>query len=138
MLALIRGGADVDEQESRALCRSKLRYPSGVTDEEWELIVRLIPPGKSGGGKRTVIMRSPQFGSCFENFVIRPKVSGQTLKTSAATTVQVLPLAPTRSVRPVACSAHCHGTNPTVIGQIGRQKGASAGMRIFATTAESV
>ena len=35
----------------------KLRYPSDVTDEEWELIVPLIPPGKSGGGKRTVIMR---------------------------------------------------------------------------------
>jgi hypothetical protein len=32
--------------------RSKLRYPSDVTDEEWELIVPLIPPGKSGGGKR--------------------------------------------------------------------------------------
>ena len=30
--------------------RSKLRYPSDVTDEEWELIVPLIPPGKSGGG----------------------------------------------------------------------------------------
>jgi hypothetical protein len=73
--------------------RSKLRYPSDVTDEEWELIVPLIPSGKSGGGKRTVIMREvvnglmyvlstgcqPQFGSCFENFVIRPKVSGQTL-----------------------------------------------------------
>src|ERR1700731_3293031 len=37
--------------------RSKLRYPSDVTDGEWELIVPLIPPGKSGGGKRTVIMR---------------------------------------------------------------------------------
>src|SRR6516164_2690168 len=37
--------------------RSKLRYPSDVTDEEWELIEPLIPPGKSGGGKRTVIMR---------------------------------------------------------------------------------
>ena len=36
--------------------RSKLRYPSDVTDEEWELMVPLIPPGKSGGGKRTVIM----------------------------------------------------------------------------------
>jgi hypothetical protein len=24
--------------------RRKLRYPSDVTDEEWELIVRLIPP----------------------------------------------------------------------------------------------
>ena len=37
--------------------RSKLGYPSDVTDEEWELMVPLIPPGKSGGGKRTVIMR---------------------------------------------------------------------------------
>ena len=37
--------------------RSKLRYPSDVTEEDWELIVPLIPPGKSGGGKRTVIMR---------------------------------------------------------------------------------
>jgi hypothetical protein len=27
----------------------KLRYPSNVTDEEWESIVPLIPPGKSGG-----------------------------------------------------------------------------------------
>jgi transposase len=37
--------------------RSKLRYPSDLTDEEWELVEPLIPPGKSGGGKRTVIMR---------------------------------------------------------------------------------
>ena len=37
--------------------RSKLLYPSDVTDEEWELVEPLIPPGKSGGGKRTVIMR---------------------------------------------------------------------------------
>src|SRR6476660_9666512 len=28
--------------------RSKLRYPSDVTDEEWELIVPLIPPGNTG------------------------------------------------------------------------------------------
>ena len=48
----------MDEQENRARYdRSKLRYPSDVTDEEWELMVPLIPPGKSGGGKRTVIMR---------------------------------------------------------------------------------
>ena len=37
--------------------RSKLRYPSDLTDEEWELVEPLIPPGRSGGGKRTVIMR---------------------------------------------------------------------------------
>jgi transposase len=37
--------------------RSKLRYPSDVTDEEWALIVALIPPAKRGGNKRTVIER---------------------------------------------------------------------------------
>ena len=37
--------------------RSKLRYPSDLTDDEWSLVEPLIPPGKTGGGKRTVIMR---------------------------------------------------------------------------------
>jgi len=37
--------------------RSKLRYPSDVTDEEWALIGPLIPPAKKGGNKRTVIER---------------------------------------------------------------------------------
>lgn len=37
--------------------RSKLRYPSDLTDEEWQLVEPLIPPGKRGGGKRTVVMR---------------------------------------------------------------------------------
>ena len=37
--------------------RSKLRYPSDLTDDEWGLVAPLIPPGKRGGGKRTIIMR---------------------------------------------------------------------------------
>jgi transposase len=37
--------------------RSKLRYPSDLTDEEWQLVEPLIPPGKPGGGKRTVNIR---------------------------------------------------------------------------------
>lgn len=37
--------------------RSKLRYPSDLTDDEWALIAPLIPPAKSGGGKRTRDMR---------------------------------------------------------------------------------
>ena len=37
--------------------RSKLRYPSDLTDEEWALIVGLIPPAKRGGNKRTVNIR---------------------------------------------------------------------------------
>ena len=37
--------------------RSKLRYPSDLTDQEWNLVAPLIPPGKPGGNKRTVNLR---------------------------------------------------------------------------------
>lgn len=37
--------------------RSRLRYPSDLTDEEWRLVEPLIPAAKRGGGKRTVVMR---------------------------------------------------------------------------------
>jgi transposase len=37
--------------------RSKLRYPSDLSDAEWALVDPLIPPGKRGGGKRTVLLR---------------------------------------------------------------------------------
>ena len=37
--------------------RSKLRYPSDLTDAEWSLIAPLIPPAKRGGNKRTVVVR---------------------------------------------------------------------------------
>src|ERR1700761_2161239 len=37
--------------------RSKLRYPSDLTDEEWSLIEPLIPPAKRGGNRRTVVVR---------------------------------------------------------------------------------
>lgn len=42
--------------------RDKLRYPSDLTDEEWALVEPLIPPGKRGGGKRTVVMREVMNG----------------------------------------------------------------------------
>ena len=38
--------------------RSKLRYPSDLSDEEWALIGPLIPPAKKGGNKRTVDVRA--------------------------------------------------------------------------------
>jgi transposase len=38
--------------------RSRLRYPSHVTEEEWALIGPLIPPAKKGGNKRTVDVRA--------------------------------------------------------------------------------
>ena len=37
--------------------RSRLRYPSDLTDEEWALVGPLIPPAKRGGNKRTVDVR---------------------------------------------------------------------------------
>lgn len=37
--------------------RAGLRYPSDLTDEEWALVERLIPPAKRGGRRRTVDLR---------------------------------------------------------------------------------
>ena len=37
--------------------RSRLRYPSDLTDEEWALVEPLIPPAKRGGNRRHVNMR---------------------------------------------------------------------------------
>jgi transposase len=37
--------------------RSKLRYPSDLTDEEWALAKPHIPRAKRGGNKRTVDVR---------------------------------------------------------------------------------
>lgn len=37
--------------------RSKLRYPSDL-DEEWQFVEPLNPPGKRGGGKRTVVRQA--------------------------------------------------------------------------------
>src|SRR5919202_1607398 len=38
--------------------RSKLRYPSDLTDEEWAIIAPLIPPAKRGGNRRTIDERA--------------------------------------------------------------------------------
>jgi len=45
-----------DENRAR-YDRSKLRYPSDLTDREWSLIEPLIPPAKPGGNRRTVVVR---------------------------------------------------------------------------------
>lgn len=37
--------------------RSRLRYPSDLTDSEWALVEPMIPPAKRGGNKRTVDVR---------------------------------------------------------------------------------
>jgi len=37
--------------------RSRLRYPSDLTDPEWALTAPLIPPAKRGGNKRSVDLR---------------------------------------------------------------------------------
>ena len=51
-------GAAMWTAENRARHdRSKLRYPSDLTDEEWSLVAPLIPPAKRGGNKRTVDVR---------------------------------------------------------------------------------
>ena len=51
------GVADVDEQNRRRYDRSRLRYPSDLTDEEWALVEPLIAPAKRGGNRRHVVVR---------------------------------------------------------------------------------
>ena len=38
--------------------RSRLRYPSDLTDDEWALVKPLIPPAKRGGNRRHVDERA--------------------------------------------------------------------------------
>ena len=42
--------------------RSKLRYPSDLTDDEWAYVAPLIPPAKPGGNKRSVDVREVMNG----------------------------------------------------------------------------
>ena len=54
----VGGVADVDEQESPLRSdRSRLPYPSDLTDEEWALVEPLIAPAKRGGNRRHVVVR---------------------------------------------------------------------------------
>lgn len=38
--------------------RKGLRYPSDLTDAEWEIVAPLIPPAKRGGRQREVDLRA--------------------------------------------------------------------------------
>ena len=49
-------------QNRKRYDRSRLRYPSDLTDEEWAHIAPLIPPAKPGGNKRTVDVREVMNG----------------------------------------------------------------------------
>jgi transposase len=57
--AVVGWDAGMWTQENRVRYdRSKLRYPSDLTDEEWGIIGPLIPPAKRGGNRRTVDVRA--------------------------------------------------------------------------------
>ncbi len=42
--------------------RSRLRYPSDLTDDEWARVAPLIPPAKRGGNRRHVDVREVMNG----------------------------------------------------------------------------
>lgn len=46
------------EEDRKRYDRSKLRYPSDLTDAEWALVEPHIPPAKRGGRKRKVDVRA--------------------------------------------------------------------------------
>ena len=52
------GGRRCGRAENRGRYdRSRLRYPSDLTDEEWALVEPLIAPAKRGGNRRHVVVR---------------------------------------------------------------------------------
>ena len=50
--------------------RSRLRYPSDLTDEEWALVRPQIPRAKRGGNKRSVDERGGEWADvCVEHLL---------------------------------------------------------------------
>jgi transposase len=49
-------------QNRKRYDRSRLRYPSDLTDDEWEHVAPMIPLAKPGGNKRTVDIREVMNG----------------------------------------------------------------------------
>jgi transposase len=49
-------------QNRKRYDRSRLRYPSDLTDDEWAHVALLIAPAKPGGNKRTVDIREVMNG----------------------------------------------------------------------------
>ena len=62
---LIRWGSPMWTSKNRGRYdRSRLRYPSDLTDEEWALVELLIAPAKRGGNRRHVVVREVVNGRC--------------------------------------------------------------------------
>src|SRR5580698_8646996 len=60
---LIRGAPPMWTAKNRGRYdRSKLRYPSDLTDDEWAHVEPLIPPAKRGGNRRHVEVREVMNG----------------------------------------------------------------------------
>ena len=55
--APIREVLHVDDREPPPIRRKGLRYPSDLTDAEWDLVKPLIPRAKRGGRKREIVVR---------------------------------------------------------------------------------
>lgn len=53
------------EEDRKRYDRSKLRYPSDLTDAEWALVEPHIPPAKRGGRKREVDVRAVLQGALY-------------------------------------------------------------------------
>ena len=54
---MIREAAMWTAENRKRYDRSKQRYPSDLTDDEWVLVAPLIPPAKRGGRRREVVVR---------------------------------------------------------------------------------
>ena len=86
--------------------RSKLRYLSDVTDEEWALIGPLIPPPKKGGNKRTIDVRVVVNGVMY---ILSTAASGRRCRRTCRHAAQstIISAAGMTTARWIACITRC-------------------------------
>ena len=83
--------------------RSKLRYPSDLTDEEWALARPRIPRAKRGGNKRTVDIREVMNGLMYVlSTGCQWRAIPKDLPPRSTVNSYFLPLAARRHARPAA------------------------------------
>ena len=83
--------------------RSKLRYPSDLTDKEWALASTEIPRAKRGGNKRTVDVREVMNGLMYVlSTGCQWRAMPKDLPARSTREPLLLPLAARRHARPAA------------------------------------
>jgi hypothetical protein len=83
--------------------RSKLRYPSDLTDDEWAHVEPLIPPAKRGGNRRHVDVREVMNGIMYVLSTGSCRVVSRTWTMWTAPGRTTATMSPGTCYKPIAC-----------------------------------